>query len=65
MKKQPNRWLLFSSLAFQMGLLFWGAIRLGQYLDKQFQSGKIATLICCVVALVASLVLIQQQSRRL
>ena len=64
-KKQPNRWLLFSSLAIQMGVLFYGAVRLGTHLDQRFESDRMATLACCVLALIASLFLIHQQSQKL
>ena len=40
MKKQPNRWLTFSSLAFQIGAIMYGAVWLGQYLDTFYVNQK-------------------------
>ena len=64
-KKQPNRWLVFSSLAMQMGVLFYGAVHFGAYLDHRFESDQIATLGCSILALIVSIYLIHQQSHKL
>jgi hypothetical protein len=64
MKRQPNRWLLFSSLAIQMGVLFYGAVQLGAYLDTRFQSQNYATLACCTLALIISLYFIHKKSQQ-
>ena len=65
MKKRPNRWLVFSSLAVQMGILFYGAVRLGSYLDPANAEKKYYTMASCFLALVVSLVLIIKQSKKL
>lgn len=65
MKKQPNRWLIFSSLAFQMGILFFGAVQLGTYLDQNSPDKKYFTMASCALALVACLILINKLSKRL
>ena len=65
MKKQPNRWLLFSALAIQMGVLFYGAAHLGNYLDAHFQTDNTASLFTSLGALIVSLVLIVQQTKNL
>lgn len=65
MKKRPNRWLVFSSLALQMGILFYGAVRLGSFLDPVNAEKKYFTMASCFLALVASLVLIIKQSKKL
>lgn len=64
MRRQPNRWLIFSSLAIQMGVLFYGAVQLGFYLDTRFQSQNYATLACCILALVISLYFIHKKSQK-
>jgi len=64
-KKQPNRWLLFSPLAIQMGVLFYGAARLGNHLDAYFQTDNTASLFTSLGALIVSLVLIVQQTKNL
>ncbi len=65
MKKQPNRWLVFSALAVQMGVLFYGAARLGNYLDTYFQTDNTASLLTSLGALMVSLLLIVQQTKNL
>ena len=64
MRRQPNRWLIFSSLAIQMGVLFYGAVQLGVYLDTRYQSQNYATLACCILALVISLYFIHKKSQK-
>lgn len=65
MKKQPNRWLVFSALAVQMGVLFYGAAQLGNYLDTYFQTDNTASLLTSLGALLVSLLLIVQQTKNL
>lgn len=59
MKKRPNRWLIFSGLAFQIALIMFVFIKGGQWLDAQQQaSNTIYTLVagclgmCCVIYLI-------------
>ncbi|MDA8877296.1 hypothetical protein N9I15_01450 [Flavobacteriaceae bacterium] len=64
-REKPNRWLIFSSLAFQIALIMWSAIRLGQYLDEKFLSTENQfVLLLCSVGLVAILWMIYKQSKR-
>jgi len=64
-KKQPKSWLVFVSLSSQIGLLFYLAVFFGQKLDdKQANETKIWTLLFCVLALIASLYIIQKQSKK-
>lgn len=65
MRKQPNHWLIFTSLAFQMGILFYGAVEIGSYCDQRFNSHNRCTLFACLGALGISLILIIKQSKRL
>jgi len=63
--KKPNRWLTFSSLAFQIALIMWCSIRLGQFLDQKVQStGKGFVLLLSSLGLVAILWIIYKQSKR-
>ena len=66
MKKQPNRWLTFSSLAFQIGAVVYGSIWLGQYLDAFFGNQQsLFTLSLTVFGLVAIIYLIIKQTKHL
>ena len=62
-KKQPNRWLVFSSLAFQIGIIMYASIQLGKFLDEKFSTTSFA-LISSVLGLVMVLWLIYRQSKR-
>ena len=62
-KKQPNRWLVFSSLAFQIGIIMYASIQLGNFLDEKFSTTSFA-LISSVLGLVMVLWLIYRQSKR-
>lgn len=62
-KKQPNRWLVFSSLAFQIGIIMYASIQLGNFLDQKFSTTSFA-LISSVFGLVMVLWLIYRQSKR-
>ena len=44
MKKQPNRWLVFSSLAFQIGIIMYASIQLGNFLDEKFSTTSFALI---------------------
>ena len=66
MKKQPNRWLTFSSLAFQIGAIMYGAVWLGQYLDTFYVNQKsLFTLALSVFGLVVIIYLIIKQTKHL
>ncbi|MFQ3340407.1 MAG: hypothetical protein ACI9TK_000058 [Flavobacteriaceae bacterium] len=65
MKKQPNRWFTFSSLAFQIGGIMYGTIRLGQYFDNYYgHKGNLFSLALSVFGLVAVIWLIVKQTKR-
>ncbi|MDG1763252.1 MAG: hypothetical protein P8H38_08430 [Flavobacteriaceae bacterium] len=64
MKKQPNKWLIFSSLAFQIAIIMFAAVKLGAYLDTKYNlSNKFASLLLSGFGLVTILWLIYQQSK--
>ena len=66
MKKQPDRWLTFSSLAFQIGAVMYGAIWLGQYLDSFFGNQQsLFTLVLTVFGVGAIIYLIIKQTKHL
>jgi uncharacterized membrane protein len=61
-KKQPNRWLIFSSLAFQIGIIMYGSVKLGIFLDAQYLTNRFA-LVLSVFGLIMVLWLIYKQSK--
>lgn len=66
MRKQPKSWLVFSALAFQIGLIMFAAVRAGDYLDTAYGFQKpYTTLFFSALALVAIIRLIIQQTKRL
>ncbi|MBT6160660.1 AtpZ/AtpI family protein [Flavobacteriaceae bacterium] len=63
MKKRPNRWLFFSGLAFQIGIVMYLCIWLGDYLDGP--SGKHHyTLLLSIFGMIAIIWIIISQSKR-
>ena len=65
MKKQPNKWLIFSSLAFQIAIIMYGAIQFGTYLDRTYTlPNKLATLLLSGFGLLTILWLIYRQSKK-
>ena len=65
MKKQPNKWLIFSSLAFQIAIIMYGAIQLGTYLDRTYTlPNKLAILLLSGFGLLTILWLIYRQSKK-
>jgi hypothetical protein len=63
-RKKPNKWLIFSSLAFQIALIMWVSIRLGQYLDlRQNSSENFFVLISSALGIVLITSLIYKQSK--
>ncbi|MGA0212057.1 MAG: AtpZ/AtpI family protein [Flavobacteriaceae bacterium] len=66
MKKQPNKWLIFSSLAFQIAIIMYVMVRLGHHLDSQSNPEKsLFTLLTSGLGLLAILWLIYKQSKKL
>ena len=63
-RKKPNKWLIFSSLAFQIALIMLVSIRLGQYLDlRQNSSENFFVLISSALGIVLIISLIYKQSK--
>jgi hypothetical protein len=65
MKKQPNKWLIFSSLAFQIAIIMYGAIKFGAYLDSTYKlPNKLATLLSSGFGLLTILWIVYRQSKK-
>lgn len=65
MKKQPNKWLFFSSLAFQIAVIMYFAIMLGRYMDQRFNlQDQSASLLFAVCGLSAVIWLVYRQSKK-
>ncbi|MGY8922115.1 MAG: AtpZ/AtpI family protein [Flavobacteriales bacterium] len=62
MKKQPNDWLIFSSLAFQIGIIMYCSTKLGRFLDQKFDT-SIFTISISSLGLIIILYLIYKQSK--
>lgn len=55
-KKQLNKYIKFSSIAFQMGLTILAGVYFGQWLDEKFNNeNKLYTVIFSLVSVFASL----------
>jgi len=66
LKKQPNRWLIFSSLAIQIAVVVYTAVKGGQWLDVYFNTqSNFWALMLSAFGIVVILVLVQNQSKNL
>ena len=66
MKKQPNKWLVFSSLFFQIAIVMYLFIQLGSFLDSKTDSDKeFYSLIFSALGIIIILFLISNQSKKL
>ena len=55
-KKQSNKWLVFMNIPFQMGLIIFLGVMLGQWLDEKFKiEGSILTIIFSLLAVFIAL----------
>jgi uncharacterized membrane protein YeaQ/YmgE (transglycosylase-associated protein family) len=65
-KKQPRNWLIFSGLAFQIGLVMYLMIQLGHWINRKWEiNSNVPVLITSVIGLAIVLLLIQKQSKNL
>ena len=63
MKKQPNKWLLFSGLVFQIGILIYIMIHLGLWIESQISlKNKLPTIICLVIGMLIIIYMIRKKS---
>ncbi|MAD12172.1 MAG: hypothetical protein CMC04_05565 [Flavobacteriaceae bacterium] len=64
MKKQPNKWLLFSGLVFQIGILIYIMIHLGLWIESQISlKNKLPTIICLVIGMLIIIYMIRKKSK--
>ena len=64
MKKRPKHWLIFSGLAFQIGITMYLMIQLGKWIEvKMTSTNNVPTLICAFLGMIIILVLIQRQNK--
>jgi F0F1-type ATP synthase assembly protein I len=55
-KKQANKWLVFMNIPFQMGLIIFLGVMLGQWLDEKFKiEGSILTIVFSLLAVFIAL----------
>ena len=66
MKKQPRNWMIYSGLAFQIGLIMYFMTQLGQWIARKLEINSNAPiLITSIFGLALVLVLIHKQSNNL
>lgn len=55
-KKQANKWLVFMNIPFQMGLIIFLGVILGQWLDEKFKiEGSVLTIVFSLLAVFIAL----------
>ncbi len=55
-KKQANKWLVFMNIPFQMGLIIFLGVMIGQCLDEKFKiEGSILTIVFSLLAVFIAL----------
>ncbi|WP_291282837.1 AtpZ/AtpI family protein [Flavobacterium sp.] len=55
-KKQSNKWLVFMNIPFQMGLIIFLGVVLGQWLDEKFKiEGSVLTIVFSLLAVFVAL----------
>lgn len=55
-KKQANKWLVFMNIPFQMGLIIFLGVMLGQWLDEKFKiEGSVLTIVFSLLAVFIAL----------
>jgi ATP synthase protein I len=65
-KKQSNKWLALINIPFQMGLIIFTGVTLGQWLDKKYKlEGAVLTIIISLLAVFLALYNVIQQVNKL
>ena len=65
MKKQPRNWLIFSGLAFQIGLVMYIMIYLGGWIQEKLEiTSQLPTLFTSSLGLVLVLLIVKKQGNR-
>ncbi|MDG2371857.1 MAG: hypothetical protein P8L83_04510 [Flavobacteriaceae bacterium] len=66
MKRQPNKWLVFSGLAFQIAIIMYLMAQLGNWIElKTSNEEKLPTLLCLIFGLITIIYLVKKQSKNL
>lgn len=64
MKRQPNKWLIFSSLFIQIAIVMYLMVSLGFWIElKIYTDKKIPTLICSVIGVISVIFMIKKQTK--
>lgn len=64
MKRQPNRWLIFSGLFFQIAIMMYLMISLGEWIESKLATDKkVPTLICSIIGIISVIFLIKKQTK--
>ena len=53
-KKSHNKWLIFLNIPFQMGIIIFAGVLLGNYLDEKFKAEPLFIIICSLMAIFIS-----------
>jgi hypothetical protein len=65
MKKQPKSWLVFSSLAFQIGIVMYLMVSLGEWVREKWEIiSNWPTLVASFTGLVVVVYMINKQGKR-
>jgi hypothetical protein len=65
MKKQPKNWLVFSGLAFQIGIVMYLMVRLGGWIQqKRDIDAQWPTMLTVFLGMLCVILLILKQSKR-
>ena len=54
-KKQPNKWLIFLNIPFQMGVIIFAGVFFGNYLDETFNTNPLFIIIMSLLSIFISL----------
>ena len=64
-KKQPNPYLIFIGLVFQMGLIIFCFAHIGKYLDESYQYEIFFTAISTILGVIISFYILIKQIKRI
>ena len=60
-KPNPFRWLALTGYSAQLGITIYGSVRLGQWLDHNYQTDRTWTLVCVLLGLFVSVIILLEQ----
>tara|TARA_B100001059_G_scaffold52160_1_gene45843 strand:+ start:327 stop:539 length:213 start_codon:yes stop_codon:yes gene_type:complete len=65
MKKQPNKWLVFSSLSFQIAIIMFVSVKIGNYLDIKYNLlSNFFSFLLSAFSILAIIWLVYKQSKK-